>query len=365
MSGRILLCLAIVVVGLMVFFVGCAEQAEPVLTADKEVQPDSPVAEPEPIEPKVVEAVEPESIEPVTAEAEPAAEQVVSSLALKFEPGQVKYYREISEYIKDFKHEKPWPEESEIRKSTTRTEIVFLERIENVTDAGSAVAKITIDYLKQFSESPNGAQIDFYSNRPGNEDDPLNELIGQSYSIKISPSGRIEVIDANQARSAVASGSASELVLYLLSDAQIVKRHSILALPEDGNKEFKTGDNWSRTEGSPKEMLQPKIYEKVYTLEKIRKQDQRRLAVVKMEATATDWSVPGKMDLSGVEQSDSFQGLLIIDPDTGALVQYSEKLIAEWIAAGKSESQGQDEDEPKVSVLVISFSYLQSLEIVD
>jgi len=370
MSGRLLVCWAVVGISLAVFFTGCAEQAEqaePVLTADKDIQPQGQVIEPAPVETKPAEVADTNQVEAKTDIVEVVKEQVIPGLALKFKPGNVKRYMEVSEYIKSYKHERPWPEESEIKKSKTNTEILFIERIENVADDGSAVANITIDSLKRFSESPKGVLIDFISNRPQDKGNPLNELVGQNYRIKISPSGRVEVLDANQARSAISKGAEYELVQYLLSDELIVKRHSILALPEDSSKELKVGDSWSKIESSPKEMLQPKIYEKVYTLEKIIEQDQRRLAIVKMKATDTGIAVPGgiaeKMDLSGVEHSDSFQGLLVIELDTGALVRYHEKLIAEWVAVGKPDSKGQDEDETKPSVLVIGYSYSQSIEV--
>jgi len=344
-SGRILGYLVFVVICLPVLAVGCK--------TSRQTKSELKV-------PKAQEAIkkgETPKVEPVR--------QVVSDLALKFEQGSVRRYRIVDEMVKDYKYERPMQDKVEKKKMLLRTEIEFSEEIKNINDNGEAIAKITIDNLKRYSRGPRGMRMDFDSRRAKDKKRPLAKLLGRSYTIKINPAGRAEVIDANAVRDVIKGGVSGKLAADILSDKSIIKRHSILALPQGRRGELKVGDKWSLVEDSPQGMLEAKSYEKIYRLKQVKSRAGEQLAVVTMKAIPSDKAVSGaledKVDLSGVDSSDLFEGSLVVNLDTGRVEEYYEKLIAEWIAAERPQSSNQEEPD----VLTVGFTYLHRMETLD
>ncbi|MFH1615731.1 MAG: hypothetical protein ABIG61_11695 [Planctomycetota bacterium] len=284
------------------------------------------------------------------------------SLGLIFEPGRVQKYKVVTQTSGQSKHEKSGAENAEIKSRSDQTTIVFQQEILSVESDRSATAKITIEYLKLYRKSPGGVQIDFQSDRQDSQDRLLAGLIGQSYTIHITPSGQASVLDAGRIREIITAGPISRLASALLSDEAIAKRHSF-PLPPADKPVVNVGDSWSRIENSPRESFQVKSFEKIYTLEQVDTQQDQRLGIVKMKAILSGQAVPGgleeKLDLSGVDDTDEFTGLLVMDLDKGSVKRYYEKLLAEWIAAGKTEDQQQP------GILTIGFEYLHSLEAID
>ena len=70
----------------------------------------------------------------------------------------------------------------------------------------------------------------------------------------------------------------------LFTPVAVAKRHSIAALPDADKSRLRKNQSWSRIKASPRGMLEPKSYEKVYTLKKVGRCDGGKVAVVKMNA---------------------------------------------------------------------------------
>ena len=111
--------------------------------------------------------------------------------------------RLFSKPSKDYSFVQPSINKTKERHTVGRVEMVFAQKIENVDQQGNATADITIKELKYLSEDPQGKTMDFNSTAEGSKSDPLFALIGQSYKIKITPNGKVEIVDAKAAREVV------------------------------------------------------------------------------------------------------------------------------------------------------------------
>jgi hypothetical protein len=251
--------------------------------------------------------------------------------------------------------------------------MVFAQKIENVDQQG-AIADITIKELKYLSEDPQGKTLDFNNTAASGESDPLYGLIGQSYKIKITPDGKVEVVDAKAARGVIqGEGSARNLADRLLGDEEIQKRHQILALfdanqclcekdkernakavssnnepSKSVNKgQCKKGDSWSMVAASPTGMLMPKSFEKVYTLTDIKKQNRRKIAIVDMNAVPSSKRVGGlspeetkaQFFTKMFEEKDNYTGKMVLDLTSGEIESYQELLKSEWFAVEPPQEQ--------------------------
>ena len=325
---------------------------------------------------KVVVVVSLAAILFVLAGLTPAAE-----MKLNLAPKSETVYKVVTGSGKDYQFVQPSINKTKAQHTIGKMEMVFAQKIESVDSQGNAVANITIKQLKYFSETPQGKKADFDSTKDPNKSDPLSQLIGASYKIKIAPAGGIEVIDTSAARSIIKSGSvAGAIADKLFSDEEMARRHQVMAMfdagkclcekdrrkeaktassnkkanPKDSkkvsNKSCKKGDQWSSIEASPSGMLSPKTFEKIYTLTDLKKQNGQTIAVVDMNAAPSSKRAE---DLSAKEpaagffakmfdEKDKFTGKMVINLTTGEIDSYQETLKAEWFAAETSEDQKSD-----------------------
>jgi len=170
-----------------------------------------------------------------------------------------------------------------------KMEITFGQEIQGVDDQGNATARITIKALKYTITIKNKVTLDFDSSRPQDQSDPLSKLIGQGYTIEMTPSGLVsEVSDANDALAAVKGESpANNVAVRLLSADAIKERHTIRTLPTAGKNQLRKGGSWSSLKKVSFDLMGTKSYEKVYTLKEITEVGNRRYAVAEMEAVAS------------------------------------------------------------------------------
>jgi hypothetical protein len=298
-----------------------------------------------------------------------AAAKDVANMELKFSPGDSTTYRVITEAERSLKWEGNVPDEPTFKggRNYDRLEMTFSQEIQSVNDMGNAIAKITVKELKSSSISKDSLAFEFDSLKPKDPNHPLAKLIGQSYTIKITPTGKIiEVADTKKAELAVSSGSAPPRVaLRLLQPEIISERHGTLILPDANKNQLHIGDNWSNTKTFFFGMMGSESYEKIYTLKAIKDQDNRRLAFIEMNAIPA--SKTSKEQVADYfKDSDSnkiYTGELKLDLTTGKIDKYSEKQQSEWITVFPSTEQKTGKEGP--AVLTMSDIRIYNLEKID
>jgi hypothetical protein len=291
-------------------------------------------------------------------------------LALKFNPGDTGTYKVTIESIKDYKFEQPSINQTKEQQTLNSVEIVYNQKIQSVDPAGDAKALITIEGLKYLSKSPKGTAIDFDSSKEADQKNALENLIGQSYVIKISPAGQVVgVEDVRKALDAVKGDTLEQKTAQsLLADDAIKQRHSIVALPEKKNEFEKVGRTWSKVQAGPAGMLTPRSYEKVYTLQKVEGEKGQQVAVVTMEArpSATRPASMSSEESKGMgffekmfDNKETYTGQMLMDVTTGKVKSYNEKLKSEWVAVEPAEEQKSDKGP---DVLTMGFTYVYDIE---
>jgi hypothetical protein len=298
-----------------------------------------------------------------------AATKEVATIALKFSPGDSTTYKVITELERSIKWEGNVPDEPTFKggRNYDRLEMTFVRDIQKVDDKGEAIAKITVKELKSSSISKDGLAFEFDSLKPEDPNHPLAKLIGQSYTIKITPTGRvIEVSNTKKAELAVSEGSAPPRgALRLLHPEVIKERHGTLILPDANKNQLNIGDNWSNNKTFFFGMLGSESYEKVYTLKAIKDQDNRRLAIIEMNAIPS--SKTSKEQVADMfKSSDNTQiytGKLELDLTNGKVEKYSEKLQSDWTTIFPSTNQKTGQEGP--AILTMSEIRFYSLEKTD
>jgi hypothetical protein len=297
-----------------------------------------------------------------------AAAEEVATVALKFSPGDSTTYRVITEAERRIKWEGSLPEEPAFKggRNHDRIEMTFAQEIQSIDDKGNAIAKITVKELKYSSIVKDNPTFEFDSSKPKDPNHPLAKLIGQSYTIKIAPTGEVtEVIDVKEAETAVRKGSVPPRTALRLLDPEVIKeRHGTLVLPDTDKNQLHIGDNWSSTRTFSFGMMGSESYEKIYTLNKIKDRDNRQVAIIEMNAIPASETTKEQTAkfLKSFDNSKTYTGELELDLTTGKVKKYLEKLQPEWITAFPSAEQKTNQ-EP--AVLTMSATRLYSLEKID
>lgn len=301
------------------------------------------------------EAVETDVEPQKAAVAEVGVEEPQQSvkLALRFVPGDSTTYKVAQETGKSVQWEgaAPGPKGFQGGHTDNKTEMTFLQQIESIEDTGNGIAKITIKALKYQTKIKDNVVLDFDSSRQEDLSAPLGRLIGQSYTIEITPSGEVsKVIDANEAAEAV---SADKTAAALLSVDAIKERHSISALPAPGQSQLQTGEGWSNIENVSFDMMGVKSYERIYTLNEIQDANGRRIAVAAMEGVPSvrDANEPQRAQATDLfsrmfDNTEEYTGELRLDLTEGKVAEYREDLRVEWLIVDPNPKQ----DEPPAAL---------------
>ena len=273
-----------------------------------------------------------------------------TNLALKFTPGDSTNYKVTIDNQRSIEWLGPQPEKaSDFTGGHTgnNIETSFTQQILSTNDMGNADAKITIKRLKYFSQTRDRVTLDFDSSREKDADSPLSKLIGQSYTIEITPEGHVtKLIDVSQARTAVmGTTTANQTAIYLLSEDAIKERHTIPALPPAGMDKLHTGDNWRNIKNFSFGMMGSQSYERIYTLKKIEGIGDHRIAVIKMEAFPSveeAKQMQGTNPISNMfDNTETYTGTLRFDLGEGKVNEYSEKLQTEWVIVDPHPEPGK------------------------
>ena len=290
--------------------------------------------------------VEPIITEPVKATTKTAAkskgttgeqaEQAV--LALKFNKGDTSIYKVImeTERTADFAGEITKDEQFTSGKSGTRAEMIFSQQIENVDANGNATAKITIKSLKYIAITKDVQLLDFDSSIQGQQPNALNKLIGQCYTIIITPTSDVIGATGQDEIKGLVEGNAMEnkAAVQLVSKNLIQRRHQILALMDAGSKKLKLGEKWSSTRTVSFGSMGTNALEKIYTLKAIEEKEGKRTAVVEISGIPATIQKDATSPVAKLfDSTNNYTGTLLLDLNNGQIERYTEKLEAEWVVA--------------------------------
>jgi hypothetical protein len=263
--------------------------------------------------------------------------------------------------VKSFKFEQPSLNKLKEEQTGSKVETTFTQTIDSVDAEGNAVASIKIDGIKYLAENKGGIVLDF--NSATNSKHALASLIGRSYSIKISPFGDVSPVDIASARAV----SSDKFVKSFLANKSIQKRHEVLALPAVGNTKLKAGQSWSKVKSPPPGMLDPKNFEKIYTLKSVR----GNMAQIEMQAVPTSKATDDKAAKSdsgmGIfakmfDAEDSWSGNLTLDLSSGAITKYNETLVSTYLAAEESRVQVEGKGPDMLTMGLTSSVILEKID---
>ncbi|MFA5250968.1 MAG: hypothetical protein WC454_00060 [Phycisphaerae bacterium] len=293
----------------------------------------------------------------------------VAAVALKFSPKDSATYKAITEVERSIKWEGSVPDESIFKggRNYDRQEMTFAQEIQSVDDKGNAIAKITIKEIKYSSMVKDSSVFEFDTTKPKDPMHPLVMLIGQSYTIKIAPTGEvINVIDVKEAETASRKGSVPpQMASRMLSEDSIKERHGTLVLPNADKNQLHIGDNWSITKAFSFGMMGSESYEKIYSLKQIKSQNKRQVAFIKMNAipaSETSKEQAAKF-LKRSDNTKTYAGELELDLTAGKVKKYHEKLQQEWTTDFPSGQATETAQEPVI--LTMSATRFYSLEKID
>ncbi len=330
---------------LVLFMPGCGPLTKEVAVTS-EVEPEKPMPKAATVKPEAVKP-EPEIVKPIVEK--PVAERPVAeeaaTIALKFTPQDSTTYKVITEAQQSVKWEGSVPKGSDFESGTTRNrvEMTFTQQLQSINDKGNCIAKITIKDLKYYFKVKGDLFVDFDSSRAEEPDNPLSRLIGQSYTIEITPAGEVaEIVDVSGAQAAVAGtdSSARKAAASLLTQEAVKRRHGIVSLPAAGEKQLQTGQSWDSVKTFSYGLMGAKSYKKSYTLKQIKDINGRRIAEVEMNAAATSEMAEQLHkeqttdDFSKMfDNIETYTGRLEFDLTAGKIEKSFEKLQTEWIKA--------------------------------
>ena len=294
-------------------------------------------------------------------------EKPIIELALKYQPGDVTTYKVVTEKGKsiEFSGVPSKDVKFENARNYHKMELVFEQRIVSIDTAGIARVAITLKELLYQRVHKNNTLMDYDSKNPTKKGSAFGNLIGQRYTIWLSPAGEVtKIANISKARAAAAGRSmANRMALSILEEDQIKWRHSVKGLGACDKKQVRTGQQWSETEDISFDLMGSKSYEKIYTLQEVRESDGRKMAVIEMETIPSSESA-GKLHKQEEENAfkdmfdsiDRFDGRIELDLSSGRVEKCSENLYAKWIIINPS-SKVQKNKEPSTLTMMSVRSY--------
>ena len=369
-SEKIFVWQTILVICLLFLFAGCEPAARDIAEAgvETEKQVEKPVeqAVEKPVE-KVVEKPEVK----VSVE-EPAEEPVAKvsldkpvALALKFVPGDLTTYKVVVESERSVQFDEPEP-----NRSGSRLEMTYFQRIKSINNKGNASVLITIKDLKFTSIEKNAPLVKFDSSVKGDMHNPMARLIGESYTIELTPSGDVaDVTDFAKAQFAIKSASrAGKAATALVQKKSIKDRHEIVSLPAADKNQLKPSDNWSKLKSFDFGMMGSKSFERIYKLKEVNQVGNQEEAIVEMEGIPSAETLKDQREAQRdafanmADSTDTYTGRLKLDLTTGKVEEFREELVTQWVIVSPDSRPGSGE---APEALIMKSTQLHSLERVD
>ncbi len=329
-----------------------------------------PLQKPAESEEQLPKAAEEKAVIAPAIEAEkqlPTAEGAVA-LALHFTPHDSATYKLVTEAERSIVIENTPPNSPKMKGGVTanRMEMTFTQQIQDCDKQGNAVADITIKELKYSTKVKDNPEVDFDSSREKDKSSSLARLIGQGYTIEITPASKVlRVIDTSKAKAAVAASTEADkaVAMALLDPNAIMDRHAISALPPPDKNKLRTGDNWSSATTLSFGMMGTKSYERVYTLKGVEETDGRRVAVVEMSAVPSSEEGPARdFTKKMFDNTETFTGQMTMDLTAGRVEKCLEKLNASWVAV---EPANEVKDGKEPIILKMNTMLFQCIEKLD
>jgi hypothetical protein len=349
-SDRTKTCFLAVVVFSLILAAGCAV-----------TPPDTEVSTAAPVEPT------PQPPQPPAPPQPPEPE--VADLILKFEPGDATTYRLITEGKRNVTYEGSLANDPAFKGGDTgdKVEMTFSQLIESLNDRGNAVAKITIKELKYQAQVKSDTVLDFDSSREQDQNNALAKLVGQSYTIELTPTGQVtKVIDSKQAQAAVKPDATAR---RLLESNTIKQRHSVPSLPAAGKNKVRLNGHWSRIKTVDFGMMGAKSYEKIYVLKEIKHQDGGSSAVVEMNAIPTAETAdglhqeqPASAFSKMFDNVEEYTGQLTLDLSAGKVLQYVEKMNSEWLVVDPMAGQQPNKKPDSLRMGAVSLYRIEKVD---
>ena len=347
---------------LLVLAGGCGngQRQRPAVEPAPEAATESPLEEP------------PLAQEPVPADDR--AEGPGIPLKMKFILGQTTGYKVTTETEKSIRWEgdaSKKPKEFKGGATGNRIEMGFDQEVLEVKDNGDALIRVTIKTLAYVGRVRGAVVLAFDSSNDQDRQNPMAKLIGQSYTIRMTPRGAIsDPVQAEPARQAVQGGEREHrTALKLLADRVVKERHEVTALAALKAPTARCRDQWSNIERFSFGILGEKVYERVYTLDKISETDEARTAVVRMKgipsaamAEELHQAQTANPFAAMSDSSGTYNGRLELNLDTGQIGEYIEQMDMQWLLADPVAVQRGD---PAPAVLRMISKQLYKLERTD
>lgn len=282
-----------------------------------------------------------------------------TDLSLKLAPQSVQTYKYNQETTKQVKFERPSEKETSDKVTKSAFDITFDQKVLNVEPDGSVIAQITVKSFAYTIESP---KKDEAASEAATVQ-PVDALAGKSYTIKLSPAGKAELVDAAEVLAAVTEGRNARVVQSFFSADSVAQRHSIAALSNAKNlSSIKSGEKWTVAEASPKGMMQSKNYEKIYTLKEAKKNKAGdKIAVIEMTTIPAEGPASAGMfamfgDKVESDFKDSYTGVFEYNLTKGKIIKYNEALNADWVAVDKSKQKADEAPDTLTIAFKTSFN---------
>jgi len=248
--------------------------------------------------------------------------------------------------------------------TSKKVEVTFTQEIQGINEDSTALARITIMDVLILTKDTDVVSFSFDSSKEADSKRPLNALIGKSYTINISPDGKVTPADAAAIRGVKVTGSERNVARNLFSDSEIIKRHEI-HLPEQGASRVKEGQGWSKVVWSHEKIMMKKAFEKSYVVDSIT----GNVANVTMTAYETDKVAEGSPPkgsgfgfMAGMfDSQEKYTGQMKIDIKTGKVIKWNEICVANYIVTDKTSKN--DKGEP--ASLTMGLTHSISLEKLD
>jgi hypothetical protein len=287
---------------------------------------------------------------------------------LGFRPQEKAVYKLLWETGRGYRFEPGADDKIVDERNRNTLEMTFTQQVSSIDGEGVALATITIDELKYFSQVKNTVSMDFDSSRQADKGNELARLVGKSYQVRMCPDGAVSLVDANQITDAVRGTAAESLAKALFSEELVARWHSVAAFPDREHCSVMPGDSWTKLQAGPRGMIEPRCYEKTYTFKGCQVRGGGQVAVVGMEGTLAAVPCPdtpkGEQGM-GIfakmfDSSDTYKGTLVFTLDGSKVLEYREMLEAKWVA---TEQDRESEGQQSPMVLTMSFEQVHSVEL--
>jgi len=268
------------------------------------------------------------------------------SMSLKFASQETAVYQSTTDMIKDYRFEQPTLNKLTEQQTKNSTVLEYSQDVQSVDESGNATLKITLNQLKVEVINKSDAQFSFDSRNEADQKSPLMGLIGKSYTIRMTPMGKVEVLDTKEATASVTAAYEKNIAKEILDPKKIISRHEILGMPTDPAMKLSAKSTWKEVVPSPPGLLAPKSYEKVYTVTDV-KDDIATVQMVGSESTepaGNSLSSAGGMGMFAkmFDNKDDYTGSMQMNMAAGEILNFEETLISTYLAQEMPENGNPD-----------------------